>query len=45
MKCAFGFWSGTGDDYCTACFDGSYRVPVDDVTDKIHFDGPPPGKP
>jgi amidophosphoribosyltransferase len=36
---------GTGDDYCTACFDGSYRVPVDDVTDKIHFDGPPPGKP
>ena len=29
---------GTGKDYCTACFDGSYRVPIDDVTEKCHFD-------
>jgi amidophosphoribosyltransferase len=36
---------GTGNDYCTACFDGSYRVPIDDVTEKIHFDKPFQGMP
>ncbi len=36
---------GTGNDYCTACFDGSYRVPIDDVIEKIHFDKPFQGMP
>jgi amidophosphoribosyltransferase len=36
---------GAGSDYCTACFDGIYRVPVDDVAEKIHFDKPFRGTP
>jgi amidophosphoribosyltransferase len=31
---------GVAQDYCTACFNGAYPIPVNDVVDKIHFDKP-----